>query len=74
MKISLDSTLNEIQSADRYTVLLKLGKFEYSPFLEKILNNTQLFHSMDNDGTYTLSKKSEKILMDKIAEKKSTNL
>jgi hypothetical protein len=70
MKISLDTTWHLILDEDRNKTLLKLGLYDYESLLCKILNNTQLKNSMDNDGTYKLSKKAEKILLEEIEKQK----
>ena len=71
MKISLDSMWCKILDEDRDEVLLKLGTYEYSPFMERILSPSQFRNSMDNDGTYKLSKKAEKILLEEIERRKT---
>jgi len=70
MKIEIDSTWHYVFDVETEERLLSLNAYTFEALMQKILNKTQYAHSMDRDGTYTLSKKAEKILMEEIAKHK----
>lgn len=67
MKVSTDQTWGVlIVEQDNKTLTRKFSDHEFWRLMELILNKSQFTRLINNDSTFTLSKKAEKILLDKL--------
>jgi hypothetical protein len=71
MKINTDSTWGKILDESNTHVLLSLDKWDYTQLINKIFSKTQQLRHIEHDGTFTLSKKGQKILLEEIAKTKT---
>lgn len=68
MKINTDSTWKKIFDENDTHCLITLDKYAYQDLIERIFNKTQQLRHLEHDGTFTLSKKAERILLEEIAK------